>query len=255
MDDRQKGLMVTPDQMQQMVGIVAKRPVDLLLSEGCRKFLALDRWQKSDRHLRVHAETDQGVMPGTITHNRKELEKDDFGSSRRTLRLINPLSSLEPVFSQAGQLKVLSIGPRTEMEIFHLMAVGFNFANIHAVDLISSSPLIDTGDMHKLPYPDAMFDVVISSWVLGYSNEPQKAVDEMVRVCRPGGLAAIGLTYEPGITRGVVKEAPTDIVGSNYGSVEELKQLFGAHLDRVLFQQDPGKAQRGGVMMIASVRR
>jgi len=79
-------------------------------------------------------------MSGTITHNRKELEKDDFGSSRRTIRLLNPLSSLEPVYSFAAQLSVLSIGPRTEMEIFHLMGIGFSFKNIRAVDLISSSP-------------------------------------------------------------------------------------------------------------------
>jgi hypothetical protein len=254
MDEKQQGLVLTADQVNAMLKIVQKNPRDLLLSEGCRKFLALDRWQKSDRHLRVHSDTDEGVMPGTITHNRKELEKDDFGSSRRTLRLLNPLSSLEPVFSLAGKLKVLSIGPRTEMEIFHLMAIGFALPNIHAVDLIACSPLIDTGDMHKLPYPDRMFDVVISSWVIGYSNTPQKAIDEMVRVCKPGALVAIGLTYEPTIERGVVEHAPTDIVGSNYGSSGELQTLLGPNLGRVYFEQDLDGG-KGGVMLIASVKR
>lgn len=254
MDERQKGgLVITNDQLQAMVNIVAKRPIDLLLSESCRKFLALDRWKKN-RHLRVHGELADGVMPGTITHNRKELENDDFGSSRRTLRLLNPLSSLEPVFSNAANLKVLSIGPRTEMELLHLMAIGFPLPNIHAVDLIASSPLIDTGDMHSLPYPDQMFDVVISSWVIGYSKEPQKAIDEMVRVAKNGALVAIGLTYEPSIERGVVENAPTDIVGSNYGSAGELQGLLGKNLGRVFFEQDFGGG-RGGVMLIASVKR
>jgi len=108
--------------------------------------------------------------------------------------------------------------------------------------------------MHKLPHPDGAFNVVISSWVLGYSNEPKKAIDEMVRVCADGGLIAIGLTYETSIARGVVEVAPTDIVGSNYGSVDELKVLLGPNLDRVYFQQDPDPGDRGGVMMIARIK-
>lgn len=53
---------------------------------------------------------------------------------------------------------------------------------------------IDTGDARKLPYPNASFDVVMSHWVV--HNLPTKAdqlraLDEMFRVLRPGGVLAL----------------------------------------------------------------
>lgn len=53
---------------------------------------------------------------------------------------------------------------------------------------------IDTGDMRQLPYPDAIFDVIISS--LAIHNLPgkadrEKAVREIVRVLKPGGRLAL----------------------------------------------------------------
>jgi SAM-dependent methyltransferase len=252
-----KNLTVSQKQLQNMNEILVKYPSDYFLSGRCRRYLALDRWKSGDRYLRVHEDLDGGVMPGAVEHNRRELEKDDFGSFTRTARLINPLTSLNPVFGHASQMKVLSIGPRTEMEILHLIAVGFHPENISGLDLISASPFIDTGDMHKLPYGDRSFQVVISSWVLGYSSSPQLAVDEMVRVCGDGGLIAIGLTYEPGYGRGVVADNPADdeIVGSMYGSVGELKGLIGDKLDYVHFQQEPDSdTQSGPVMLIARIK-
>lgn len=245
-----KQFIITKDQMLAMLGLVQKNPRDLFLSEECRRFLALDRWKKN-RHLRIHAEdeTGDGVMPGTVEHNRKELESDGFGSVRRTMRLINPLTSLEPVYSIAAQLKVLSIGPRTEMELLHLIGVGFTMPNIFALDLISSSPLIDTGDMHKLPYADGAFDVVISSWVLGYSSNPKLAVDEMVRVTADNGLLAVGMTYDP-----ATEDTKTNITGCNYGTTEELKALIGPKLDRVHFEEDP-RGKKGGVMLVARIKK
>lgn len=246
-----------PDQMAAFLDILSKQPCDILLSPTCRQFFATDRWNKAGRPIQVMEAHDQGVMPGAIAHNRRELEEHGFGSSTRTARLINPLAALDPVFGQAQKLKVLSIGPRTEMELLHLVGVGFRPQNIWAVDLISSSPWMDVGDMHKLPYPDKMFDVVISSWVLNYSKDPQLAVNEMVRVCAKRGLIAIGLTYAPEFGAGYVATNPgqTDIVGSMQRSVADLSRLFGDRLDRILFQQDPVlDSTKGPVMMIARVK-
>lgn len=247
-EDKSKKFVVSSEQLKTMLGLVQKNPRDLLLSEECRRFLALDRWKK-DQHLRIHAEAETGeaVMPGTVEHNRKELEVHGFGSVRRTLRLINPLTSLEPVYSFASKLRVLSIGPRTEMELLHLIGVGFQPQNIFALDLISSSPMIDTGDMHKLPYPDQHFDVVISSWVLGYSSDPKLATDEMVRVTHHGGLLAVGMTYDP-----ATEQNKTAITGCNYATADALKELIGPKLDRVHFEEDP-RGNKGGVMLVARI--
>lgn len=250
-------LKLSSEQFRDLLGILSENPVDILLSGKCRRHLALDRWKKGDRFLEVHEDLDEGVMPGSVEHNRREVESGGFGSYVRTGRLINPLTSLDPVYGQESQIKVLSIGPRTEMEIFHLLAVGFRLENITALDLISSSPLIETGDMHNLPYEDRSFHVVISSWVLGYSSAPQRAVDEMLRVCANRGLIAIGLTYEPGVGRGVVADNPSEdeIIGSMYGSVDELKALIGNKLECVYFQQGPlSDDKKGPVMLIARIK-
>lgn len=53
---------------------------------------------------------------------------------------------------------------------------------------------IDTGDARALPYADGSFDVVLSHWVV-HNLEPAadrlKALDEMLRVLRPGGVLAL----------------------------------------------------------------
>lgn len=240
-----------------MVNTIIKNPSELMLSPACRQYLANDRWMRSGQKLQIFETLDEGVMPGTIAHNRRELEEHGFGSATRTARLINPLSALDPVFGAAAQLKVLSIGPRTEMELLHLVAIGFKPENIKAVDLVSSSPWIDLADMHHLPYPDKAFHVVISSWVLNYSKDPQRAIDEMIRVTCNQGLNAIGLTYAPEYGSNYIADQPgkADIVGSMQRSVDDLIKLMGGKLDRVLFQQDPVKDEtKGPVMLIARIK-
>lgn len=49
------------------------------------------------------------------------------------------------------------------------------------------------GDIFKLPYPDASFDVVISQGVLHHTSDPYRAFQELVRICRPGGFINIYL--------------------------------------------------------------
>ena len=39
----------------------------------------------------------------------------------------------------------------------------------------------------QLPYPDERFDVVIAANVIHLLDEPEKALQELSRVCRPGG--------------------------------------------------------------------
>jgi SAM-dependent methyltransferase len=46
------------------------------------------------------------------------------------------------------------------------------------------------GDARRLPFPDAMFDVVITSEVLEHIQDDVAAVAEMVRVLKPGGRFA-----------------------------------------------------------------
>ncbi|MFJ9339839.1 class I SAM-dependent methyltransferase [Streptomyces sp. NPDC101733] len=48
-----------------------------------------------------------------------------------------------------------------------------------------------TADVHALDFPDASFDVVHAHQVLQHVGDPVRALREMRRVCRPGGIVAV----------------------------------------------------------------
>jgi SAM-dependent methyltransferase len=55
------------------------------------------------------------------------------------------------------------------------------------------------GDAERLPFPDASFDVVVSTFGVMFVQDPDAAARELARVCRPGGRLAL-LTWPPGDT-------------------------------------------------------
>jgi hypothetical protein len=88
-------------------------------------------------------------------------------SFSRSSRLVRPLSMLEQIRPltllerSSGVVKdldivtetsVLSIGPRTEAEIFLLWAYGFKLELIKGLRLISYCTLATLGDVHDIPF-------------------------------------------------------------------------------------------------------
>lgn len=47
------------------------------------------------------------------------------------------------------------------------------------------------GDAERLPFADASFDAVVSTFGVMFASRPDKAAREMARVCRPGGRVAL----------------------------------------------------------------
>src|SRR5262249_13781537 len=110
------------------------------------------------------------AIPDTIAYN--EMTLRSYVADDRPMRMIWPLVSIARVLEDVGNLKVLSIGARTEMELFALLGTGFSLPNITMIDLFSYSPIIQIGDMHKMEFPDDTFDVIVLGYVLGYSRKP-----------------------------------------------------------------------------------
>jgi SAM-dependent methyltransferase len=54
-----------------------------------------------------------------------------------------------------------------------------------------ASGCVTAGDATALPFPDASFDKVIAAEVLEHVRADQAAIDELARVLRPGGVAAV----------------------------------------------------------------
>lgn len=209
------------------------------------------------RGTKVADETHESVAANTVMHNMKGVRRSIRRVGRSTV-LIRPLSIIPRLQRRLSEARVLSIGPRSEAELLCLASHGFRLRNVTGVDLLSYSPRIDIGDMHALKYADDSFDVVIASRVLGYSDAPEIATAEMLRVTRHDGYIAINtgdlqpdsatnqdLDYKPGSDR-------------VYSSLADILDLFGDHVGHVHFSNDPsvetGK-QRGPILVIFRVSK
>lgn len=96
------------------------------------------------------------------------------------------------------------------------------------------------GDVEALPFEDAAFDKVLSTFGAMFAFDQECAAAEMARVCRPGGRLVLA-TWVPG---GAVAEffgviadhsdaPPPPSSPMAWGDVSEVKRLLGAHFDLV----------------------
>ncbi|MBT2393533.1 methyltransferase domain-containing protein [Streptomyces sp. ISL-1] len=112
---------------------------------------------------------DVGCGPGTITADLAEL----VAPGR-----VTAVDAAEDVLRQAGET-----------------AVGRSLDNVRFA----------VADVHALDFPDDSFDVVHAHQVLQHVGDPVRALAEMRRVCRPGGVVAVrdsdygAFTWFPGI--------------------------------------------------------
>ncbi len=56
----------------------------------------------------------------------------------------------------------------------------------------------EQASIYELPFPDANFDAAVAHFVIEHVGDPLRALREMRRVLRPGGVAAIKDPYYPG---------------------------------------------------------
>ena len=150
-----------------------------------------------------------------------------------SLNLLFPAIKKKYNKSEFKNLKVLSIGPRAEGEIFNIFSFGFELKNITGVDLFSYSPLIKLGDMHNLEFIDENFDIVFMGWCLAYSNNPHKALSEVKRVLKKNGILIIGYSVNREISdqdqineRGYLVRSPFNEINS-MESLNELGKILG----------------------------
>jgi SAM-dependent methyltransferase len=73
-----------------------------------------------------------------------------------------------------------------------LCEAGREFAARHGAELTW-----EEGDAETLPYADGAFDVVLSCVGVTFAPHHQRAADELVRVCRPGGRIGL-ISWTPG---------------------------------------------------------
>jgi SAM-dependent methyltransferase len=107
----------------------------------------------------------------------------------------------------------------------------------------------DEGDVEALPYPEADFDVVASLYGAMFAPRPERVTSELLRVCRPGGIVAMGNWTKEGFVGTMFKtfarflmppDMPSPLL---WGDESVVRQRFGAgvsnlRLTRVLYRFD-----------------
>lgn len=103
---------------------------------------------------------------------------------------------------------------------------------------------IQEGDVESLPYPDHSFDAVLSQFGHMFAPRPHIAIQEMLRVLKPGGIIAFS-TWPPDLFVGqlfnlVGKFSPSPegiSPPSLWGDPHFVRQQFGNAVEDLVFDQ------------------
>lgn len=106
---------------------------------------------------------------------------------------LDPQSELEVLDVAAGTgLLARAIAPHVQRVVAsditpEMQSLGAYEAEQEGITNIAFEP----GEAENLPYPDSVFDMVVTRFSVHHFLEPQAVIAEMGRVCRPGGRVAV----------------------------------------------------------------
>jgi len=132
--------------------------------------------------------------------------------------------------------KVLDIGIGTGIFAVELMKYTEDITGIDVsermLDIARSKGLtnVAVGDAVSLDFPDESFDLVISITALEFIKQPEKAISEMVRVCKKGGRVVVGTLGSGSLwalkrSRAARKDARSIFRTARFYSFRELTRL------------------------------
>ena len=188
------------------------------------------------------------TVTGTLGHNINNLKK--LTGFDRGVDLVMPLLRYPDLMDIWPDARILCLGPRNENELLALLGFGVKPRHLSGLDLITYSPLVTVGDLHDIPFEDNQFDVLIAGWVLGYSNNLEKAVSEIARVTRNGGVVAVGWDFSGtdspyAITGREDRGYLVDDINFECGSCESIATLFGNLVGHVLYSANATRPYGG----------
>ena len=96
------------------------------------------------------------------------------------------------------------------------------------------------GDAEDLPYENASFDAVMSTFGVMFTADQARAAGELLRVCRPGGVIALSNWTPDGFvgrllkTVGTHRPPPPGVASPTlWGTESHLRELFGAGISHL----------------------
>lgn len=98
----------------------------------------------------------------------------------------------------------------------------------------------EEADAENLPYADASFDVVLSTFGVMFTPNQERAASELARVCQPGGQIGLANWTPSGFIGQLFKvigryiPPPAGVKPpSLWGTEERLRELFGEHIAKL----------------------
>ena len=235
------------DFMAKLEELIKKSPQILFRMPQVRNAITLSRLGTIDiDQMETADHVDPAAVKEVFEYNKEMLRNiaDHEPSLNRPKFLIEILSNIYHIFQNRESMKVLCVGPRTEVEFFMLLGEGFSPQNLTGLDLMSYSEFVDVGDMHHMPYDDNSFDIVFLGWVLTYSTDMQQVADECIRVAKPGGYIAVGVEAEPRPSDAAVYGHSLDDA-PRIDTTDEIMELFAGHVFAVPFRHDVHRSKKG----------
>ena len=231
-----KQSIITPEFFTALLPLLEEDKTRLLEVKLVRAAVAQWRYRDLMQSGQLKtAESADLAIPDTIPYS--EFTLRSYVADDRPMHMIRPLLTIGRIAENVADLKVLSIGGRTEMELFALLAGGFSLSNITMIDLFSYSPYVQVGDMHEMGCPDNEFDVIVFGDVLAYSREPGIAVKEIIRVAKNKAIisTAHGCTkgYAPAWEKSVGDPSAEGFTGISVQSTEDILRFFAGHVGQI----------------------
>ena len=242
-------LAVDPVLIEGMMTYLRQNPLEMLHVPTCMNAIVKHRFQSSTQQMKVVDEkAHANVKKNTIHKNLTNLSRG-VGFLRPAL-LYRALLTVDAVRKKVGEAQLLSVGPRSEAELFLALTHGFSGSNIMGLDLMSYSDWVDVGDAHEMPYPDHQFDVVTIGWVLAYSQRPERILTESIRVLRPGGYLALGCQHVPSEQSEHHKVYDRPVQTRSYATVDEVMALFQEPKPKLLIGTEPDSKEVVGDVIV-----
>lgn len=108
------------------------------------------------------------------------------------------------------------------------------------------------GDAEALPFPDAGFDAVVSTFGVMFVGRPEAAAAELARVCRPGGRLALATWTPDGAIADMFAvmrpymAAPPPVSPFAWGRRERLDELLGDAFELTVTTETSHYVETGG---------
>ena len=119
-----------------------------------------------------------------------------------------------------------------------LLAVAAQRAEVEGLPLQTR-----VADAERLPFADGEFDVVLSTFGVMFAADQQRAADELLRVCRPGGRIALTCWTPTGLIGSsqqvTARHLPPPHGGPRptaWGTPERVRELLGERVSDIRFR-------------------